>query len=84
MGLEHLLLDGEHHPGYKLVAGAKIAKGDELCLYYFDLRDDAAVVHYGYLPPAQDPPRLCLADHPAFNPIDVYAVTLEAGFDGAV
>ena len=39
------------------------------------MRDDFALVHYGFLLPREDPPRLCLADHPAFNPSDVYADT---------
>ena len=56
----------------------------QVCVYYGDLRDDYAVVNYGFLPPEEYPPRLCLADHPHY--VDEYTTaigsTTEDGFKG--
>ncbi|KAG2447745.1 hypothetical protein HYH02_007203 [Chlamydomonas schloesseri] len=59
-------------PSFRLVAGERICKGEEVCYSYGDMADDVALVHYGILVGGRhdDPaaPRLLMVDHHLFDP----------------
>ncbi|KXZ55869.1 hypothetical protein GPECTOR_2g1420 [Gonium pectorale] len=54
------------------VAGSDIKQGEEVCYSYGNMRDDYALIHYGFLPDLEDPPRLALVDHRDFKPDSPY------------
>eukprot|EP00198_Chlamydomonas_reinhardtii_P005982 XP_001695318.1 predicted protein [Chlamydomonas reinhardtii] len=57
-------------PSFRLVAGERIRKGEEVCYSYGDMADDVALVHYGILAGGSHthPPRLLMVDHHLFDP----------------
>lgn len=67
----------------QFVAGHDLALGDEICnVYSLDMRDDYGVLHYGFLPAKEDPPRLLLIDHHQFNPSLQHQYIYEDRFEG--
>eukprot|EP00197_Chlamydomonas_leiostraca_P010433 CAMPEP_0202863132 /NCGR_PEP_ID=MMETSP1391-20130828/3893_1 /ASSEMBLY_ACC=CAM_ASM_000867 /TAXON_ID=1034604 /ORGANISM="Chlamydomonas leiostraca, Strain SAG 11-49" /LENGTH=246 /DNA_ID=CAMNT_0049542733 /DNA_START=17 /DNA_END=757 /DNA_ORIENTATION=+ len=52
-----------------IIAGTDVQPGDEICYSYgHTMRDDYAVMHYGFVPDLEDPPRLLQIDHHEFDP----------------
>lgn len=64
----HHINEYEASDFFRLIAGADVKEGEEICYSYGTLRDDYALSHYGFLPDVEDPPRLALVDHPDFKP----------------
>eukprot|EP00195_Chlamydomonas_chlamydogama_P006162 CAMPEP_0202890664 /NCGR_PEP_ID=MMETSP1392-20130828/995_1 /ASSEMBLY_ACC=CAM_ASM_000868 /TAXON_ID=225041 /ORGANISM="Chlamydomonas chlamydogama, Strain SAG 11-48b" /LENGTH=357 /DNA_ID=CAMNT_0049574279 /DNA_START=49 /DNA_END=1122 /DNA_ORIENTATION=+ len=65
-----------------IIAGKDVEAGEEICYPYGSMRDDYAVLHYGYLPEAQVPPRLLMIDRHDFNPEDHGKGVGEEDFSG--
>eukprot|EP00798_Chlamydomonas_sp_ICE-L_P005771 gene5771-6068_t len=52
---------------FRMMAGDDMKKGEEMCYDYGDLTDDLALLHYGFLPPLEEPPLLLGVDSFAYN-----------------
>lgn len=55
-----------HHPPHPVPPRSSCCS-HQICFGYGSLRDDYAVIHYGFVPPEEDPPRLLAVDHPEFD-----------------
>ncbi|KAL6755639.1 hypothetical protein V8C86DRAFT_2672399 [Haematococcus lacustris] len=54
----HFLSNYDEADEEQVIAGKDVEAGEELCYGYGTMRDDYAVMHYGFLPDLEDPPRL--------------------------
>ncbi|KAL6765654.1 hypothetical protein V8C86DRAFT_506327 [Haematococcus lacustris] len=63
----HTLAQYDEGDEMQLVAGEDVEAGEELCYNYGSMRDDYSVMHYGFVPELQDPPRLLEIDHHQYN-----------------
>ncbi|KAL6752581.1 hypothetical protein V8C86DRAFT_2751589 [Haematococcus lacustris] len=79
----HFLSNYDEADEEQVIAGKDVEAGEELCYGYGTMRDDYAVMHYGFLPDLEDPPRLLELDHHQYDSSSMHQSNLsEERFEG--
>lgn len=61
-------LDNTQTPGFRIVAGRDLAKGEEVTITYGSMRPDELLLYYGFLEERDS--RMLLIDHPKYKPYE--------------